>query len=115
VITYQLLSGRLPYGARAAQARTRAAQRNLIYQSVLAEDREIPAWIDDALKRATHPNPSKRYGELSEFVYDLRHPNKAFLTRERKPLLERNPAGFWKLVSLLLALLVLFLIAQLQR
>jgi len=114
VITYQLLSGRLPYGARAAQARTRAAQRNLVYQSVLAEDREIPAWLDDALKRATQPNPLKRYAELSEFVYDLRHPNKAFLTRERRPLLERNPAAFWRGMSLLLAIVVVVLLGRLQ-
>jgi serine/threonine protein kinase/serine/threonine protein phosphatase PrpC len=114
VITYQLLSGRLPYGARAAQARTHRAQRNLVYQSVLAEDREIPAWIDDALKRATHPNPQKRYTQLSEFVYDLRHPNKAFLTRERRPLLERNPAAFWRMVSIVLAIVVIMLLSRLQ-
>jgi serine/threonine protein phosphatase PrpC len=112
VITYQLLSGRLPYGASAAQARTRAAQRRLVYQSVLAEDREIPAWIDDALKRATHPNPLKRYTELSEFVYDLRHPNKAFLTRGRRPLLERNPVAFWRAVSLILAIVVVVLLSR---
>lgn len=112
VITYQLLSGCLPYGARGAQARTRAAQRRLVYQSVLAEDREIPAWIDDALRRATQPNPLKRYTELSEFVHDLRHPNKAFLTRGRRPLLERNPAAFWRLVSLVLAIVVVILLSR---
>jgi serine/threonine protein kinase/serine/threonine protein phosphatase PrpC len=114
VIAYQLLSGRLPYGARAAQARTRAAQRSLVYESVLAEDREIPAWVDDALKRATQPNPLKRYAELSEFVYDLRHPNKTFLTRERRPLLERNPAAFWRAVSLVLAIVVIILLSRQQ-
>lgn len=77
-----------------------------MYQSVLAEDREVPAWVDDALKRATHPNPAKRYTELSEVVYDLRHPNKAFVTRERRPLLDRNPAAFWRGVSLILAIVV---------
>lgn len=112
VITYQLLSGRLPYGARAAQARTRAAQRGLVYQTVLAEDLEIPAWVDDALKRATHPLPLKRYAEVSEFVYDLRHPNQAFLTRGRRPLLERNPAAFWRMVSLILAIVVVILLSR---
>ncbi|MET0339734.1 MAG: bifunctional protein-serine/threonine kinase/phosphatase [Polyangiales bacterium] len=116
VIAYQLLSGRLPYGARAAQARTRAAQRRLSYESVLADDREIPAWMDDALRRATHPNPLKRYAEVSELVYDLRHPTKAFLTRARRPLLERDPAAFWRLVSLVLAIVVvLLLLSQRSR
>jgi serine/threonine protein kinase len=59
VIAYQLLSGRLPYGADVARARTRAAQRQLHYQSVLADDREIPAWIDAVLRKAVHPDPGR--------------------------------------------------------
>ena len=49
VICYQMLSGRLPYGTQVAKSRTRAAQRRLKYRSVLAEDREIPAWVDEAI------------------------------------------------------------------
>lgn len=113
VIAYQMLSGRLPYGAEVAKARTRAAQNRLMYESVLNEEREIPAWIDDTLKKAVHPNPEKRYAEISEFIYDLRHPSKAFLTRSRPPLIERNPVAFWRSVSFILALVVIFLLAQL--
>ena len=51
VIAYQMLSGRLPYGARCPAARTRAAQRRLTYHRVLDETREIPAWIDEALQQ----------------------------------------------------------------
>ena len=58
-----------------------------------------------------HPDPYKRYGELSEFVFDLRHPNKEFLNRTRPPLLERNPLVFWKGVSFILAVIVLALLA----
>ncbi len=103
VIAYQMLSGRLPYGAEAARARTRAAQRQLRYASVLADDREIPAWIDEVLRKAVHPDPSRRYLELSEFVYDLRHPIPSYLSRTRAPLLERNPVAFWRGVALILA------------
>ncbi|MDX1801442.1 MAG: bifunctional protein-serine/threonine kinase/phosphatase, partial [Marinobacter sp.] len=49
VITYQMLTGRLPYGAEVAKARTRSTQRRLTYQSALSDDREIPAWVDDVL------------------------------------------------------------------
>lgn len=110
VITYRLLSGRLPYGTQVAKARTRVAQRNLKYTTVLQEDREIPAWMDETLKKAVHPDPQRRYNELSEFVYDLRHPSKEFLSRSRPPLLERNPAQFWKGVSLLLAVVIVVLL-----
>jgi serine/threonine protein phosphatase PrpC len=103
VIAYQLLSGRLPFGAEVSRARTRAAQRRLRYDSVLADDREIPAWLDEVLRRATHPDPLRRYSELSEFVHDLRYPSSAWLEKRKAPLLERNPAAFWRGLALALA------------
>lgn len=96
VITYQMLSGNLPYGTKVAQAKTRSAQNRLVYKSVLDDEREIPVWIDDVLKKAVHPNPYKRYQELSEFTADLRRPSQDFLNKTRPPLLERNPVLFWK-------------------
>jgi len=106
-ITYQLLSGRLPYDTQVAKAKTRAAQNRLVYHSVLDDEREIPAWIDHVLRKALHPNPYKRYQELSEFVFDLRQPNQTFLNKDKPPLLERNPLAFWKGLSLLLGLVAL--------
>jgi hypothetical protein len=32
-------------------------------------------------------------------VHDLRHPNAAFLSGTRAPLVERNPVLFWKSVG----------------
>ncbi len=115
VIAYQMLSGKLPYGAEVPKARTRAAQRKLTYHSVLDDTREIPAWIDDVLGKAVHPNPHQRYQELSEFIYDLRHPNPAFLNKTRPPFLERNPVVFWKSVSLILAIIVIVLLFKLTQ
>jgi serine/threonine protein kinase len=104
-IAYQMLCGRLPYGADVARIRTRADQAKLRYRSVLNDEREIPAWIDGVLRRALHPSPSKRYAELSEFVYDLRHPNPRVTGRPSSPpFIERNPLLFWKIVSALLLL-----------
>ena len=110
VIAYQMLSGRLPYDTDVPKARTRAAQRQLKYRSVLDDEREIPAWIDEVLRKATHPDPLKRYEELSEFVYELRHPSQAYLNRTRPPLLERSPVAFWRGVSLILAIAVVVLL-----
>ena len=110
VIAYQMLSGRLPYDTDVPKARTRAAQRQLKYRSVLDDEREIPAWIDEVLRKATHPDPAKRYEELSEFVYELRHPSQAYLNRTRPPLLERSPVAFWRGVSLILAIAVVVLL-----
>ena len=112
VITYQMLSGRTPYGTQVAKATSRAAQRKLVYKSVLDGKRTIPAWVDGAICKAVHPNPYKRYDAISEFVYDLRHPNRTFLHKDRAPLLERNPLLFWKGLSLLLFLIIAYLLSE---
>ena len=111
VIAYQLLSGRQPYGTNVAKATSRAAQRKLVYQSVLDDERTIPVWADGAIRKAVHPNPLKRYDQLSEFVYDLRHPNPAFLRNGRAPLLESNPILFWKGLSLVLFVIIIVLLS----
>lgn len=110
VITYQMLTGRLPYGAEVAKSKTKSQQRKLKYSSALDDNREIPAWIDEVLKKAVHPDPYKRYDELSEFVFDLRHPNRNFLSSSSKPLMERNPLLFWKCFSGLLAVTIFVLL-----
>jgi serine/threonine protein phosphatase PrpC/tRNA A-37 threonylcarbamoyl transferase component Bud32 len=104
VIAYQMLSGGFPYGTEVPRARTKSAQKKLAYKSVLNEEREIPAWIDDAIRKAVEPDPFERYEELSEFIYDLHHPNKEFLNKTKPPLIERNPVIFWKGVSFVLML-----------
>ena len=108
VITYQLLSGELPYGADLARAQSRAAQHRLRYRSVLDPQRSLPAWLDPVLRRALNLDPYKRYEDLSEFVFELRQPSAASLAVGRAPLLERNPVLFWQLTSLGLGLALLY-------
>ena len=105
VLAYQMLSGRLPYGAQFTSLRTRADQKRLIYASVLDEGRALPGWLDVVLAKAVHPLPEKRYEALSEFVYELSHPP---AVRSRVPLAERRPVRFWQALALVLALLVVF-------
>jgi len=112
IITYQMLTGKLPYGAQMARARTKSQQRKLKYKSALDDSREIPSWIDGTLKRAVHPDPHKRYEEMSEYIFDLRNPNPRYLDTRVTPLIERNPLLFWKFLTLILAGLVVFLIAS---
>jgi serine/threonine protein kinase len=112
VITYQMLTGKLPYGAEVSRSRTKSAQNKLRYHTALHDEREIPAWVDDTLKHALHPNPFKRYQELSEFIYDLSQPSKAFLSKTKAPLLERDPVVFWQSVSVILVLVIVWLLAN---
>ena len=110
VLAYQMLCGDLPYGVRVSRVRHPRDLNGLGYHSLRYHRTDVPAWVDDAIRRATHPNPDKRYPALSQFTYDLRHPNQAFLNQARPPLMARNPVVFWQAVSavLLLALLASF-------
>lgn len=112
VLTYYMLSGRFPYGTKVPGAKSVAAQRKLEYRSVLDEEREIPAWIDEALRKAVQVNPNKRHDEISEFLYDLRHPNQAFLNKARPPLMERHPVAVWQVVALVMAVINLILLSR---
>jgi serine/threonine protein phosphatase PrpC/ribosomal protein L39E len=112
VITYQMLTGKLPYGAEVSRSRTKSAQNKLRYHTALHDDREVPAWVDDTLKHALHPNPYKRYQELSEFIYDLSQPSKTFLSKTKAPLLERDPVVFWQSVSVILVLVIVYLLSK---
>jgi serine/threonine protein kinase len=114
VITYQMLTGRLPYGAKVARTRTKSQQRKLKYGSALDDSSEIPAWIDGVLKKAVHPDPYKRYEALSEFLHDLRYPNAEFVNAASAPLIERNPLLFWKGISAVLVLVIVALLAMLH-
>lgn len=110
VIAYEMLTGKLPYGAAAARVRTPAQQCALHYRSARAPDGAIPVWVDSALRKALHPDSARRHHAMSEFMTDLAVPNPAFQVERGAPLLERDPVKFWKGVSLLLALAVVALL-----
>jgi serine/threonine protein phosphatase PrpC len=106
VMTYQMLSGCFPYGVEISKARSAKEQRRLVYRRLVDDESELPSWIDDALQKALQVNPLKRYSELSEFTYDLRNPNKVFLSKTRPPLMQRNPIMFWQGVSFILFIII---------
>lgn len=111
VIAYQMLTGQLPYGADAAMLRNRGDLARLRYQPAPAD--RIPEWVDRAIEKAVHPDPAQRYEALSEFIYDLRHPNPAFAAMPPRSLLVRNPVLFWQLLCLALAGTVVVLLTLL--
>jgi serine/threonine protein phosphatase PrpC/predicted Ser/Thr protein kinase len=109
VIAYEMLSGQLPYGINVCNATTAKAQQKLHYHSLTDQLSAVPEWFDDAIKKSVSINPLKRYYEASELVYDLRHPNKTFISKSRLPLINRNPFAFWKGLSFLLLLIIIWL------
>ena len=110
VITYEMLTGRLPYGSKELTLRRLKRAR---YLPAARYNPEIPVWLDRALEKATAIARNRRYTLLSEFVHDLAHPNPVFESGQAEPLLERNPLLFWKSAALLLFVLNLVLLYRL--
>ena len=93
VITYEMLSGKTLYKNSGRWQ----------YQSIGQHRKDVPAWIDAALKKATASSTKERYPALSEFCQDLRTPNESLTARlHHAPLIERNPLLFWQLSSAIL-------------
>jgi serine/threonine protein kinase len=115
VITYELLTGRLPYGEDLAKRLARGRRGRVQYVAATRYNPEVPAWVDGAIERAVQIEPSRRYAALSELVHDLSHPNPQYLRTATRPLLERNPVGFWRGAAILLLALDLVLVYVLVR
>jgi hypothetical protein len=67
---------------------------------------DLPAWLDEAVARATAADPDDRFGDVFEFIFALEHGaiRAAPPVPRPRPLYERNPLLLWKVVSALLAL-----------
>jgi serine/threonine protein kinase len=99
VITYQMLTGHLPYGTRMAQARTRTQQQRVAYQPMAAHNPDIAPWIDAAVRRAVDPDPAKRQHDVIEFAHALTRPPDGGVIRADHPLIERDPVLLWQLIA----------------
>ena len=113
VIAYELLTGRLPYGERLGREINAKAMARLRYVPARSERPDLPIWVDGALEKAVRLDPKRRYMVETELPYDLSHPNPEFIERHNRPLLERNPVGFWRgaaLLSLFANLVLLYLL-----
>jgi serine/threonine protein kinase len=113
VIAYEMLTGRLPYGTAVSQVRSRLDASHLLYRPARDETSPVPDWMDEALRRAVHPDPLRRQEALSEFVAELRAPGAGWRAKQHVPLMERDPVRFWQVISLVLAALVVLLLARL--
>ncbi len=108
VITYEMLTGKQPFDLHNAHRRLPTHLHQWQYRSLRALRKDLPAWVDLTLEKATAPNLRDRYLALSEFVSDLTVPNESMVKKfASAPLLDRNPTAFWKGVSVVLLVLLI--------
>src|SRR5690606_10711808 len=98
-LVYEMLSGKAPYGSTYREAKDLKAFQKLKYISAIRHNPMVPQWIDRALEKALNIQPAARYSALSEFIQDLKRPNPNWLIPRERPLLERNPLVFWKVLA----------------
>lgn len=115
VITYEMLTGYLPFGTQISKIRRPKDRQALRYRNAHNDTDSIADWLDEALFDAVHPDPAKRYNALSEFSEGLRSPSVQYQKRHARPLAERDPVRFWKTTSALLALICLSLLVALLQ
>jgi serine/threonine protein kinase/serine/threonine protein phosphatase PrpC len=104
VTIYRLFTGRFPYGE--IEPFTNPKFRS---PPPLSSDRpDLPAWLDKAIGRAISLDPADRYGDVLELIFELENgaDRASPINVARKPLYQRNPLLFWKITSVVLALLL---------
>lgn len=79
VVTYEMLTGKLPFGEAFERAASTREFEELVYTPAYVHNPHVPVWLDGAIRRALSFSPSARYQELSEFLFDLDHPNPEYL------------------------------------
>ncbi len=110
-ITYEMLTGKLPYGSALSLRRLKRAS----YTSIKHYYPEVPTWVDAAIRKAVHLDTRRRYNVTSEFVHDLIQPAAEFISPYPLPLIERNPVGVWKGLAALFFLFDLVLLYLLDK
>ncbi len=116
IIAYQLLTGKHPYGNALDKAQSLRDFSLLRYTPSYEHNPLIPVWLDGAIRKACSVDPQNRYEALSEFEYDLTHPNDKFLLTEPLAKVANRSLTAWKLTAVaLLALVVMLLIRLMNR
>jgi hypothetical protein len=102
VTIYRMFTAAYPYGEIEAFSHPRFKRA----KPLTVHRPDLPAWLDEALARATAADPDDRFGDVFEFIFALEHGaiRAAPPAPRPLPLYERNPLAFWKVVSALLAL-----------
>jgi serine/threonine protein phosphatase PrpC len=102
VTIYRMFTGAYPYGEIEAFSHPRFKRA----KPLTAHRPDLPAWLDEAVARATAADPDDRFGDVFEFIFALEHGaiRAAPPAPRPAPLYERNPLLVWKVVSALLAL-----------
>ncbi|CAC9445122.1 Nitrite transporter-associated serine/threonine protein kinase [uncultured Gammaproteobacteria bacterium] len=112
VIVYEMFAAHLPYQHKSDKDLTPKNLSKLTYESALIHNPNLPVWIDGAIHKACCLERTQRYEALSEFLYDLEHPNLEFLSthKDKQPKSEANKYRLFISLSITLNFILLLLL-----
>ena len=102
IIVYEMVAGCLPFDGKLENCSTVKDFSATVYTPTYVHNPLVPIWFDGALKKALRLDAEKRYGDISEFIYDLQNPNVKYTKRIVQPWVVENPVKFWKTTTVLL-------------
>jgi serine/threonine protein phosphatase PrpC len=105
VTLWRLFTGAYPYGEVEPFSRPRFGAP----ASLLGRRPDLPAWLDQVLARAVAVAPEERFGDAVELLFALERgmAGGAPLRPRPRSLHDRDPLLFWRVVSAILAALLL--------
>jgi len=100
VIMYQLLSGRFPYKSIEHLNKAPKNYSHWVYLPIKDIRDDLSPWIDLVLSKSVAADPNNRYQSYSQLLTELNSPAMGHYHNEQhKPLIDRDPITFWKLIS----------------
>jgi protein phosphatase len=114
-ITYEIFTGKLPYGDKIEECQTAFEYDRLRYLSATEANPIIPIWFDRTLARGVSFDLEQRYDNIPEFIKDLKNPNPVYLLNDPKVTKNKSQVLFWQLLSgfwILMLVLVVALFTQ---
>ena len=114
-ITYEIFTGKLPYGDKIEECQTAFEYDRLRYLSATEANPVIPIWFDRTLARGVSFDLEQRYDNIPEFINDLKNPNPVYLLNDPKVTKNKSQVLFWQLLSgfwILMLVLVVALFTQ---
>lgn len=111
-ITYEIFTGKLPYGDDVEECRSAFDYDRLRYVRASYHNPIIPIWFDRALEKGVKIQPENRYVTLEQFLTDLTQPNPIFLQDVPEDKEKQSKVVFWFMLSgfwVLMMALVFFL------
>lgn len=101
-IVFEMFTGEQAFEGKLETCRTDKAYLRTKYIPTYEINPLVPVWIDGAIKKALRFDPNRRYGDVSEFIYELTTRNPKYKKSIQAPVLVKRPLLFWQMTSTIL-------------